>query len=197
MKDTIKSLTRQVSAQGEVIEFAHGRLDNMKQDLKAFKDDVYSGVKGVITNHNKLVRTVTRRDDLIKEMKAKIMVLETKAARTEMVLKEGSIEGKDFHPDYTVVIESLPYMKPDSEEETDKDLHEDTRYIFRKCMRVKVDMVRVKRMSVQRNNTGLVKFELVSEAMVEKVLKNKTKLWETDNHREIQSLWVHKLKTME
>ena len=88
-------------------------------------------------------------------------------------------------------------MKLKGEEETDEDLREDARYIFGKCMRVEVDMVRVKRMSVQRNNTGLVKFELVSEAMVEKVLKNKTKLQETDNHPEIQSLCVRKSKTME
>ena len=59
-------------------------------------------------------------------------------------------------------------------------------------MRVEVDMIRVKRMSVRRNNTGLVKFELASEAMVEKVLKNKTKLWEIDNHPEIQCLWLRK-----
>ena len=64
-------------------------------------------------------------------------------------------------------------------------------------MRVEVDMVRVKRMSIKRNNTGLVKFKLVSKAMVEKVLKNKTKLRETDNHPEIQSLCVHKLETTE
>ena len=108
MKDAIQSLTRQVSAQGKAVEFAHGRIDDMKQDLKAFKDNVYGGVKGVIENHNKLVRTVTKRDDLIKEMNAKITALETKAAHTEMVLKEGSTERKDFHPDYTVVIENLP-----------------------------------------------------------------------------------------
>ena len=125
MKDAIQSLTRQVSAQGEAVEFAHGRIDDMKQDLKAFKDNVYSGVEGVIENHNKLIRTITRRDDLIKEMKAKITVLETKAACTGMVLKEGGIERKDFHPDYMVVIENLPYMKPEGEEETDEDLCED------------------------------------------------------------------------
>ena len=130
-------------------------------------------------------------------MKAKITALETKAACTEMVLKEGDIERKDFHPDYTVVIENLPYMKPKGEEETDEDLCKDAQYIFGKCMRIDVDMIRVKRMSIQRNNTGLVKFELASEAMVEKVLKNKTKLQEIDNHPEIQSLWVHKSKTME
>ena len=96
-----------------------------------------------------------------------------------------------------VVIENLPYMKLEGEEETDEDLCEDARYIFGKCMRVEVDVVRVKRMSVQRNNTGLVKFKLMSKAMVENVLKNKTKLWETDNHLEIQKLWVHKLKTTE
>ena len=80
-------------------------------------------VEGVIANHNKLVSTVTRRDDLIKEMKAKIMALETKATHTEMVFKEGSIKRKDFHPDYT---ENLPHMKLEGEEETDKDLREDT-----------------------------------------------------------------------
>ena len=64
-------------------------------------------------------------------------------------------------------------------------------------MRIDVDVERVKRMSVWRNNTGLVKFELASEAMVEKVLKNKTKLWEIDNHPQIQSLWVRKSKTTE
>ena len=196
-KDTIQNLTQQVSAQGEAVEFAHGRIDDMEQDLEAFKNNVYGGVKRVIKNHNKLIRTVTRRDDLIKEMKAKITALETKAAHTEMVLKEGGIEQKDFHPDYMVVIENLPYMKPDGEEETDEDLCEDARYIFGKCMRIDVEVVRVKRMSIQRNNTGLVKFELASEAMVEKVLKNKTKLREADNHPEIQSLWVHKSKTME
>ena len=129
-------------------------------------------------------------------MKAKITALESKAARTEMVLKEGGIERKDFHPDYMVVIENLLYMKPEGEEETDEDLPEDAQYIFGKCMRIDIDVVRVKRMSVWRNNTGLVKFELASEAMVEKVLKNKTKLQEIDNHPEIQSLWVHKSKTM-
>ena len=39
------------------------RIDDMEQDLKAFKDNVYGGVEGVIENHNKLVRTITRRDD--------------------------------------------------------------------------------------------------------------------------------------
>ena len=127
----------------------------MKQDLKAFKD-VCSGVEGVIANHNKLVSTITRRDNLVKEMKAKIAALETRAALTQMVLKEGSIERKDFHPDYTMVIENLPYMKMDGKEESD------AWYIFGKCMGVEIDVVRVKRMSVQRNNTGLVKFELAS-----------------------------------
>ena len=125
MKDAIQSLTRKVSVQGEAVEFAHGRLDHMKQDLKAFKDDVYGGVEGVIANHNKLFSTITRRDNLIKEMKAKITALETKAARTEMVFKECGIERKDFHPDYRVVIENLPYMKPEGEEETDEDLCKD------------------------------------------------------------------------
>ena len=64
-------------------------------------------------------------------------------------------------------------------------------------MRIDIDVVRVKGMSVQRNNTGLAKFELASEATVEKVLKNKTKLREIDNHPEIQNLWVHKSKTTE
>ena len=125
------------------------------------------------------------------------MALENKAAHTEMVLKEGGIVRKDFQPDYTVVIENLPYMKSEGEEETDDDLRQDISYIFRKCMRIDVEVVRVKRMSVRRNRTGLVKFELASEAMVEKVLKNRIRLWEADNHPEIQSLWIHKSKMTE
>ena len=42
-----------------------------------------------------------------------------------MVFKEGGMERKDFHPDYRVVIENLPYMKPEGEEETDEDLRKD------------------------------------------------------------------------
>ena len=196
-KDAIQNLARQVSAQGEAVEFARGRIGDMEQDLEAFKTNIYSGVKGVIENHNKLVQNVTRRDDLIKEMKAKIMVLEKKAAHTEMVLKEGGIVRKNFHLDYTVVIENLPYMKSKGKDETDDDLHQDARYIFGKCMRIDVEVIRVKRMSIWRNRTGLVKFELASEAMVEKVLKNKIKLREADNHPEIQSLWIGKSKTTE
>ena len=169
----------------------------MKQDLKALKEDVYSGVEGVIENHNKLISTVMRRDDLIKEMKAKITVLETRAAHTEMVLKEGSIEQKDFHPDYTIVIENLPYIRTDGKEESDAELHGDAWYIFGKCMGIDVDVVRVKCISIQRNNTGVVKFELASEALVEMVLKNKAKRHEADNHPEIKSLWVHKSKSTE
>ena len=58
-KDAIQSLTQQVSAQGEAVEFAHGRINDMEQDLKAFKDNVYGGIEGVIKNHNKLIRTIT------------------------------------------------------------------------------------------------------------------------------------------
>ena len=45
--------------QGESIEFMHGRIDDIHQDLKSFKKDMYNSVEGVIVNHNKLVGTVT------------------------------------------------------------------------------------------------------------------------------------------
>ena len=109
-------------------------------------------------------------------MKAKITALENKATHTEMVLKEGGIVRKDFHPDFTIVIENLPYMKMEGEDETDDDLRQDASYIFRKCMWIDIEVVRVKRMSFRRNRTGLVKFELVSEEMVKEVLKNKSRL---------------------
>ena len=54
-KDAIENLARQVSAQGEAVEFAHGRIGDMEKDLEAFKPNVYDGIEGVIENHNKLV----------------------------------------------------------------------------------------------------------------------------------------------
>ena len=196
-KDAIQSLARRVGEQAEAVEFAHERIGDMEKDLEAFRTNVFGGVEGVIENHNKLVRTVTHRDDLIKEMKTKIAALEKKAGHTEMVLKEGGLVRKDFHPDYTIVVENLPYMKSEGEDETDDDLHQDASYIFRKCMRVDVEVIRVKRMSVRRNGTGLVKFELASREMVREVLKNKSRLREPDNHPEIQRLWVRQSKTTE
>ena len=169
----------------------------MEKDLEAFKTNIYDGVEGVIENHNKLIRTFTRRDDLIKEMKAKITVLENKATHTEMVLKEGGIVRKDFHLDFTIVIKNLLYMKMEGEDETDDDLCQDASYIFRKCMRLDIEVTRVKRMSIRRNRMGLVKFELASEEMVKEVLKNKSRLREADNHLEMRSLWIRQSKMTE
>ena len=158
---------------------------------------MHDGVEGVIENHNRLVKTVTRRDDLICEMKVKITALEARAEHAETALKEGGVQRKEFHPDHTIVIENLPYVQTGGEEETEDDLHGDAQYIFGKCMGVDVDVVRVKRMSVRRNDTGVVKFEMANKAMVEAVLKNKYKLREDDHHPEVKSLWVRKSKSTE
>ena len=130
-------------------------------------------------------------------MKAKITALENKATHTEMVLKEGRIVWKDFHLDFTIVMKNLLYMKMEGEDETDDDLRQHASYIFRKCMQLDVEVIRVKRMSIPRNTTGLVKFELASEEMVKEVLKNKSRLREADNHPEIRSLWIRQSKTTE
>ena len=172
----VGGLAKQVSAQGESIEFTHGRMDDLTKDLKGFKEEVYSRVKGVITSHNKLVDTVKRWDDLIKEMKVKIMVLEAKNTSTEKFLKEGGMARKDFHTDYTVVVENLLYLTPEGEEEMDEDLQSDAKYIFGKCMGVDIKVVWVKRMSIRWDNTGQVKFELANEQMVKDVIKKEAQV---------------------
>ena len=120
-------------------------------------------------------------------MKSKMSAFKVKTPEREMFLEEAEVVRKEFHTDYTVVIENLPYMTPSREEETDTDLLSDADYIFSKCMGVDMEVVRVKRKSVQANNTRIMKSELANKKMVEEVLRNKSKLWQFKNHQNIKN----------